>query len=59
MRKVKQWRVRHGVVSRYLSPETKNGEAVWVDYFGAELFSRRDAEKLAKHFGGVAEKRFS
>ena len=47
------------MVSRYLSPETKNGEAVWVDYFGAELFSRRDAEKLAKHFGGVAEKRFS
>lgn len=56
MRKTKLWRVRDGVTARYLSPETRNGEPIWVEYNDAELFSRKDAEAVAKAFGVIAER---
>lgn len=56
MRKTKIWRVRDRVTARYLSPATRNGEAIWVEYSDAELFSRRDALALAKAFGAIAER---
>jgi hypothetical protein len=56
MRRVNKWRVRDKVTARYLSPATKNHEAVWVEWGEAELFSRRDAIKIAESFGAIAEK---
>lgn len=56
MRKSKLWRVRDGVTARYLSPKTRNGEPIWVEYNEAELFSRKDAEEVAKAFGATAER---
>lgn len=56
MRKTRVWRVRDKVTARYLSPATRNGEAIWVDYKDAELFTRKDAMALAKAFSAIAER---
>ena len=56
MRQVRQWRVRDKVTARYLSPATRNGEALWVEYAEAEVFTRKDAMKLAEAFSAIAEK---
>lgn len=56
MRTNRTWRVRDKVTARYLSPATRNGEPMWVEYAEAELFTRKDALKLAEAFCAIAEK---
>jgi hypothetical protein len=56
MRSRRVWRVRDKVTARYLSPATRNGEAIWVEYSEAEVFTRKDAMALAKSFSAIAER---